>query len=148
MLQVNKSLDKQINNGTCEIVLLTQGCFKRTACYTYQNSHECLLLNLCLVRCSQAVGLVCQQWYFSLSLFPHLSPFQHCPAQSVLSIVPLIVSLARRLAWASRVQRCKVLSVCVLRDVGGAQLSGVLLPILSSVTTWASEVPGKCTPVA
>ena len=32
--------------------------------------------------------------------------------------------------------------------VGGAQLSGVLLPVLSSLTTWASEVSGKCSPVA
>lgn len=34
-----------------------------------------------------------------------------------------------------------MLPVCVLRDVGGAQSSGVLLPVLSSLITWASEVP-------
>ena len=31
---------------------------------------------------------------------------------------------------------------------GGAQLSGGLLPVLSFLTTWASEVSGKCSPVA
>ena len=95
-----------------------QGCFKWTAYYTYQNSHEGFLLNLCLVRCSRATGLVCKQWYFSLSLFPHLSPFQHCPEQSVLSTVPLTVSLTRPLGWASRVHGGSVLPVCVFSACG------------------------------
>ena len=85
------------------------------------------------MRCSRAIRLVCKQWYCSPGLFSHLSAFQHCPEQSFLALVSLIVSLVRP-GFSS----AKIFSAsCLCPQCLWVMLSGsdVLLPLLSSLTT-------------